>query len=263
MSMLSVNVLQGRDPEGQTLLPPTLLDTGLRSHNTCCKCRAPDTKRNPLEPCWFKDRKCNHYFCRDHYKTVGFFNPGGFNVQWCNCHDNELLPPEIEDRQRQIPDSDGEYPLDATYDEVTWDARERSRRRHLPEILHEGSSDSQSDTLLMAGDVVADGDQTEPHSIIDRPGRELNAQQIRIDSGDESLSYYTPVEPIGPHRVAQATETQDDIKLKRAGVQGFVLCITQRCITCRLGAPEVLKVYECQAHDARCSHVSDVLFHFS
>eukprot|EP00971_Amphidinium_carterae_P160620 3184633-Amphidinium_carterae.1 len=62
----------------------------------------------------------------------------------------------MEDWERMLPDSNGEYPLDSTFDEITWDARERQRRRHLPVNLHEGSSDSQSDTLMMAGDVVAD-----------------------------------------------------------------------------------------------------------
>eukprot|EP00971_Amphidinium_carterae_P179490 3560041-Amphidinium_carterae.1 len=36
-------------------------------------------------------------------------------------HDNELLPLDMPDWQRQIPDSDGEYPLDPTRDEITWD----------------------------------------------------------------------------------------------------------------------------------------------
>eukprot|EP00971_Amphidinium_carterae_P224137 4447575-Amphidinium_carterae.1 len=40
----------------------------------------------------------------------------------------------------------------------------------------------------------------------------------------------------------------DDIALKRAGTQGFVLHLTQRCMHCKMGAPEGLKIYECQAY---------------
>eukprot|EP00971_Amphidinium_carterae_P004132 82070-Amphidinium_carterae.1 len=66
-----------------------------------------------------------------------------------------MLPPEIENWERMIPDSDGEYLLDPIHDEITWDARERHRRRHLPENLHDGSSDSQGETT-MTGDIGAD-----------------------------------------------------------------------------------------------------------
>eukprot|EP00971_Amphidinium_carterae_P130867 2592503-Amphidinium_carterae.1 len=62
----------------------------------------------------------------------------------------------MPDWQRQLPDSDGEYPLDPTRDEITWDDRERHRRRLLPENLHEGSSDSQGEELTTAGGVDAD-----------------------------------------------------------------------------------------------------------
>eukprot|EP00971_Amphidinium_carterae_P238114 4727091-Amphidinium_carterae.1 len=187
VDIIRQHVLQGRDPEGLTLLPPTMMVSGTRSNLTCCECRAPDTDRKPLEPCWFKDPKCNNYFCHDHCTVVGFHNYGGLNIKWCHRHDNVLLPLEMEDWERQIPDSDGEYPLDFTHDEISWDARERSRRRHLPANLHEGSSDdSQSVTLMMAGDVVADSDQTGPHSLSDRPGRDPNAQRSRPESAYES-----------------------------------------------------------------------------
>eukprot|EP00971_Amphidinium_carterae_P019396 381874-Amphidinium_carterae.1 len=49
-------------------------------------------------------------------------------------------------------------------------------------------------------------------------------------------------------RVHQGTETMDDIALKRAGTQGFVMHLSQRCVHCRMGAPEALKIYECQAY---------------
>eukprot|EP00971_Amphidinium_carterae_P161552 3202935-Amphidinium_carterae.3 len=95
-------------------------------------------------------------------------------------------------------------------------------------------------------DVGADSDQAVQHSSIDMPAREPNAQRIRLDSGDESFGYFTAVEPLGVFWVEQSTETVDDIKLKRGG-RGFIICPTQRCITCRKGAPKGVKVFECQA----------------
>eukprot|EP00971_Amphidinium_carterae_P134300 2660658-Amphidinium_carterae.1 len=43
VDIISQHVLQGRDPEGQTLLPPTMLVSGTRSNLTCYECRTGDT----------------------------------------------------------------------------------------------------------------------------------------------------------------------------------------------------------------------------
>eukprot|EP00971_Amphidinium_carterae_P054060 1064368-Amphidinium_carterae.1 len=100
----------------------------------------------------------------------------------------------------------------------------------------------------MAGDVEADRDQTGPNSLSDRPGRDPDAQWNQPESADDDMGQATAVVPVRVERVHRGTETMDDIALKRAGTQGFVLHLTQRCIRCRMGAPEGLKIYECQAH---------------
>eukprot|EP00971_Amphidinium_carterae_P349387 6490993-Amphidinium_carterae.3 len=170
VDVISRDVLQGLDAEGRTLIPPIPLDTGLKSGYTCCQCGARDTVEKPLvENCWFLGTgKCQHRFCQDHCKTVGFYNPGGCNIEWCNCHDAVCLPCEPEPWER-YPDSDGEYDASGL-DPVTWSSEERRRRRHLPQNSHEGSSeggdDSDSETLMMGGDVVADSDRAVPNSII-------------------------------------------------------------------------------------------------
>eukprot|EP00971_Amphidinium_carterae_P118274 2343131-Amphidinium_carterae.1 len=97
----------------------------------------------------------------------------------------------------------------------------------------------------MAGDVEADIDQTGPNSLSDRPGRDPDAQRNQPESAGGQVR---AVVPARVERVHKGTETLDDISLKRAGTQGFVLHPTQRCIHCRMGAPEGLKIYECQAH---------------
>eukprot|EP00971_Amphidinium_carterae_P071081 1405388-Amphidinium_carterae.1 len=128
VDVISRDVLQGQDSEGHTLLPPIPLDTGLRSGFTCCKCGARDTVEKPLvENCWFNDPKCLHRLCQEHCKNVGYYNPGGCIIEWCNCHDAVCLPCPIEDWERNIPDSDGEYDdgLQWTlHDDVTWNSEE-------------------------------------------------------------------------------------------------------------------------------------------
>eukprot|EP00971_Amphidinium_carterae_P207256 4111984-Amphidinium_carterae.1 len=51
VDIISQHVLQGRDPEGLTLFPPTMLVSGTRSNLTCCTCRASDTHYKFLQPC--------------------------------------------------------------------------------------------------------------------------------------------------------------------------------------------------------------------
>eukprot|EP00971_Amphidinium_carterae_P349810 6491238-Amphidinium_carterae.1 len=242
VDIISQHVLQGHDPEGRTLLPPTMRVSGTRSNLTCYACRVGDTHHKYLQPCWHKDPKCKNYFCEEHCRVVGFHNFAGLNIQWCLQHDNELLPLDLPDWQRQLPDSDGEYPLDATRDEITWDARERQRRRLLPENLHEGSSDSQGEEQMMTGRIDADSDQSGPSTRSDRPGRDPNARSSRSES---ALVAVRSIPSGRVERFSRGTETVDEFELKMPGT-GFTEHLTRRCITCRLGAPEGLKIYWCQ-----------------
>eukprot|EP00971_Amphidinium_carterae_P255246 5066980-Amphidinium_carterae.4 len=80
---------------------------------------------------------------------------------------------------------------------------------HLPQNLHEGSSDdSDSETLMMGGNVVAESDQAAPTPIRGRAVREPEAQLNQPDSA---------VEPIGVFWVNAETSTMDDIEFKRNG----------------------------------------------
>eukprot|EP00971_Amphidinium_carterae_P166456 3299004-Amphidinium_carterae.1 len=184
---------------------------------------------------WYKDPKCTNYFCEVHCRVVGYHNFAGLNVCWCLQHDTELLPLEMAEWQRQLSDSDGEYALDPFNGEITWDARERHRRRHLPENLHEGSSDSQGDEPMTTGRVGADDDRSGPYSLGDRPGRDSNAQSSRSES---ALVAVRSIPSGRVERISRSTETTEDITLKRPGEQGFTPHLTRRCITCRMGAPE-------------------------
>eukprot|EP00971_Amphidinium_carterae_P069338 1372168-Amphidinium_carterae.2 len=90
----------------------------------CCTCGAPDTVEKPLvDTCWFNDPKCEHRFCREHCRRVGFYNPGGLAIEWCYCHDSVCLPC-MEDWEKAIPGSDGQ----CSDDDVAWDEEERIRR---------------------------------------------------------------------------------------------------------------------------------------
>eukprot|EP00971_Amphidinium_carterae_P135665 2688105-Amphidinium_carterae.1 len=82
--------------------------------------------KKPLENCWFNDPNCQHWFCEQHGKIVGFFTTAGMNIKWCNCHDAVALPCAIEDWERYIPDSDGEFLGDGD-EEIIWDKDERQR----------------------------------------------------------------------------------------------------------------------------------------
>eukprot|EP00971_Amphidinium_carterae_P156370 3099925-Amphidinium_carterae.2 len=57
-----------------------------------------------------------------------------------------------------------------------------------------------------------------------------------------------PVVRLEVEQVHRETKTMDNIALKRAGTQGFVMHLSQRCMHCRMGAPEALKIYKCQAY---------------
>eukprot|EP00971_Amphidinium_carterae_P310151 6163165-Amphidinium_carterae.1 len=49
------------------------------------------------------------------------------NIRWCDCHDMIALPCGVEERERSIPDSDGELPGDGD-EVVVWNRDERERR---------------------------------------------------------------------------------------------------------------------------------------
>eukprot|EP00971_Amphidinium_carterae_P042306 831347-Amphidinium_carterae.1 len=151
-------------------------------------------------------------------------------VSWSRCSLSTWtlsLPCDPEPWER-YPDSNGEgAKLSRSGHIMSWNSEKRRRRRHLPQNAHEGSSDagddSDGETLMMGG-------------IFGRSVRNPEAQLNRPDSA---------VEPIGVSRVSVETSTMDDIPFKK-NAQGFLVRFSNRCIICRLGAPEALKVYDCQ-----------------
>eukprot|EP00971_Amphidinium_carterae_P307134 6103931-Amphidinium_carterae.2 len=100
-----------------------------KTEDKCCVCQAPDFWWKPLVNgrCWFKDPCCNHRFCEEHGHTVGHYRPANMNIRWCSCHDMIALPCGVEERERSIPDSDGELP-GSGYGAVVWNRDERERR---------------------------------------------------------------------------------------------------------------------------------------
>eukprot|EP00971_Amphidinium_carterae_P209568 4157362-Amphidinium_carterae.1 len=138
---------------------------------------------------------------------------------------------------------------------MEWSREEDEQRCALPENrasirwrnhVHDGgdpndqfSPDSDSDSILVMGpEVVASGSLEGSASACERTGRCPPASREGPDPRSRSQ----------PEKVDVAIDTYEDHHFKKDARIGIVI-LTARCISCRLGGAEGLKVFECKMRE--------------